>query len=72
MSSNHVNDVYVTSDSKDILKIGEEFGAKAIKRPYELSDDVIFIDFAYKGLPEELVYSLSELLEQDLSKYDYS
>lgn len=44
LSSNHINDVYVTSDSKDILKIGEEFGAKAIKRPDELSDDVIMPD----------------------------
>ena len=34
-----VNSVYVSSDSCDILDIGEEYGAQSIKRPNEISGD---------------------------------
>lgn len=34
-----IDDVYVTSDSKEILEISEKFGAKIIQRPSEISDD---------------------------------
>lgn len=34
-----VDDIYVTSDSKEILEISEKFGAKTIQRPSEISDD---------------------------------
>ena len=40
-SSKQIKDVYVSSDSEEILKIGEEYGAKPVKRADELSNDII-------------------------------
>lgn len=34
-----IDEVYVTSDSQEILTVGESFGAKSIKRPEEISGD---------------------------------
>lgn len=34
-----IDDVYVSSDSDEILAVGQQFGAKKIKRPVEISGD---------------------------------
>ena len=36
--------VYVSSDNDEILTIGENYGAKSIKRPYEISGDKSLVD----------------------------
>lgn len=40
-SSNKVNDVIVSSDSKEILEISSKYGAIPILRPSELANDII-------------------------------
>ena len=40
--SQYVKNVYVSSENDKILKISRKYGAKAIKRPSELSKDSIF------------------------------
>lgn len=37
--SQYINEIYVSSDDEGILKVGEEYGAIALKRPAELADD---------------------------------
>jgi N-acylneuraminate cytidylyltransferase len=39
INSKYISDVYVSSDSIDILKISESFGAKSILRPDSISTD---------------------------------
>ena len=43
-----VDDVYVTSENENILKISQRFNAKTIKRPKNLSNDIIMPDQAIK------------------------
>ncbi len=38
-ASAYINDIYVSSDDDEILTVGEQFGAKALKRPSTLADD---------------------------------
>ena len=42
-SSQYIDDVYVSSEDNEILKLAIEFGAKAIQRPAKLADN-----FTYK------------------------
>lgn len=37
--ANNIDEVYVSSDSEEILKIANEYGAKTIKRPEEFATD---------------------------------
>jgi len=39
LSSKHINDVWVSSDSQEILDIAKKYGAKTIQRPDDLSGD---------------------------------
>ena len=39
ISSNLINDVYVSSDSQEILSVATNYGASPILRPKEISDD---------------------------------
>ncbi|WP_428024993.1 cytidylyltransferase domain-containing protein [Arcobacter sp.] len=39
LRSKYIDDVIVTSDCDDILKISKEYGAKTLKRPQELAQD---------------------------------
>lgn len=39
LKSKYIDDVIVTSDCDDILKISKEYGAKTLKRPQELAQD---------------------------------
>lgn len=39
-NSKFINEVYVSSDSDEILSVAKGYGAKAIKRPAEISDDM--------------------------------
>ncbi|MCH2197525.1 MAG: NTP transferase domain-containing protein [Flavobacteriales bacterium] len=34
-----VDDIFVSSDDEEILKVGEQYGAKSLLRPQELADD---------------------------------
>ena len=40
--SKYVHDIYVTSDSRKILEISKDYGAKGIQRPPYLADDYVF------------------------------
>ena len=40
LATDTVSDVWVSSDSQDILDIAEQYGAKSIKRPIEISGDM--------------------------------
>jgi|TARA_Y100000310_G_C20599690_1_gene772354 CMP-N-acetylneuraminic acid synthetase len=44
--SRYIDDVYVTSEDSEILKISKKFKAKTIKRPLELANDITFKQFA--------------------------
>ena len=46
-NSNYVDEVYVSSDSKEILSVGEEFGAKTITRPSKLATSEATIESAF-------------------------
>lgn len=35
----HIDDIYVSSDDDEILKVGEEWGAIPLRRPADLADD---------------------------------
>lgn len=37
--SKYIEEVFVSSDSDDILRVGEEYGAKSLKRNPDLADD---------------------------------
>jgi len=39
LSSKHVSDVWVSSDSQEILGVAEKYGAKSIRRPDDISGD---------------------------------
>ena len=53
-SSKFINEVYVTSDSKEILEISEKFGAKTIQRPVEISDD-------FSSSESALIHAIKEI-----------
>jgi N-acylneuraminate cytidylyltransferase len=47
LSSKYIIDVWVTSDSQDILDIAEKYGAKTIKRPDSISGDMASSETAW-------------------------
>jgi CMP-N,N'-diacetyllegionaminic acid synthase len=48
LSSGYITDVWVSSDSQDILNISEKYGAKTIKRPDSISGDLASSESAWK------------------------
>ncbi|OVE81643.1 hypothetical protein BVY03_03315 [bacterium K02(2017)] len=48
LSAKQINEVYVTSDSDEILNISKEYGATSIKRPDELASDTSSSEDALK------------------------
>lgn len=48
LRSKLVDDVYVTSENRNILRISEKHGAKIIKRPNKLSNNIIHVDEAVR------------------------
>lgn len=56
IASSFIDEVYVTSDSKDILKIAADYGAKIIQRPRNISSDTASSESA-------LLHALSQLRE---------
>lgn len=40
LSSKHIDDIWVSSDSQRILDVAKQYGAKTIKRPDSISDDL--------------------------------
>jgi CMP-N-acetylneuraminic acid synthetase len=62
--SKYVSDIYVSSDSEIIRAIALQYGAKAIKRPIELSAD--------DSKPVECILHATRIAEKAISKkYDY-
>lgn len=61
-ASRYIDDVYVSSDDKKILRVSKKHGAKAIKRPKELatdlslSEDVLLHALDYMGSPDVVVF----------------
>ena len=58
-----VNAVYVTSDDEAILRVAEDFGAKSIKRPDELSTDTATSEAA-------LLHALDHIEKERTKKID--
>jgi N-acylneuraminate cytidylyltransferase len=48
LSSKYISDVWVSSDSQDILNVSEKYGAKLIKRPENISGDSASSELAWK------------------------
>jgi len=48
LKSKKIDDVYVSSENKKILKISKKFGADIIKRPIKLSNNIIMPDIAIR------------------------
>ena len=69
LKSNLISEVYVSSDSEEILAIAKEFGSKAILRPQELANDIIMPDAAishaikYIALTEKLIPECTLMLQ---------
>jgi N-acylneuraminate cytidylyltransferase len=59
----NVNAVYVTSDDKVILGVAEDFGAKPIRRPDELSTDTAVSEAA-------LLHALDQIEKEKATKID--
>ena len=55
-ASKHITDIYVSTEDEEILKVAEECGAKAIKRPPELADNFTFKQYAIIHAVESLTY----------------
>lgn len=47
LAARHVSDVWISSDSREILEIGEKYGARPIVRPKEISDDIASSESAW-------------------------
>ena len=61
-ASQYIEDVYVSSDDEEILKVSKKYGAKTIERPYELatdsslSEDALLHALDYMGDPSIVVF----------------
>jgi CMP-N,N'-diacetyllegionaminic acid synthase len=49
-----INDVFVSSDSEEILRVAARFGAKTILRPIELADDMSSAESGWKHALSEI------------------
>ena len=58
-TTKEIDEVYISSDSDEILKIGTEYGAKTIKRPDSISGDL--------ATSEEAILHALTVLEEDYS-----
>jgi CMP-N,N'-diacetyllegionaminic acid synthase len=47
LHSKHITDVWVSSDSQDILDVSEKYGAKTIRRPSNISGDLASSESAW-------------------------
>ncbi len=56
--SSKIDEVYLSSDSEEILKIGKEYGAKIIKRPSNISGD--------SAKSEEAIYHALNYLDEKI------
>ena len=63
LASNHINSVYVSSDSDKILNVSIKYGAKEIKRPDILAQDE-------SSSEEALVHAINEIEQSDSNKID--
>ena len=63
LASNHINSVYVSSDSDKILNVSIKYGAKEIKRPDILAQDE-------SSSEEALVHAINEIERSDGNKID--
>jgi N-acylneuraminate cytidylyltransferase len=48
LSSKYISDIWVSSDSQEILDIAEEYGAKTINRPDDISGDLASSESAWE------------------------
>ena len=55
-ASKHISDIYVSTEDEEILKVAEEYGAKAIERPPELADNLTFKQYAIIQAVKNLTY----------------
>ena len=56
-NTNEIDEVYVSSDSKEILKIADQYGAKTINRPQEFASDT--------AKSEDAILHALDVLEDD-------
>jgi N-acylneuraminate cytidylyltransferase len=57
LKAKSVSSVWVSSDGDDILSVAQEYGATAIKRPFELSGDTSSSELAWLHALEHIRYS---------------
>lgn len=62
--SKFIDNVYVSTDSKEIGRVAKEYGAKVIWRPKEISGDFSLSEDALK-------HALEEIYKQSAEKIDY-
>ena len=51
-ASIYIDEIYVSTESKDIAKIAEEYGSKILKRPQELAEDNVSTQDVMKHFAE--------------------
>ena len=61
INSKFVHDVYVSSDSDDILDIAKQFGAKSVKRPDNLATDFCDSETALIHTIDNAVHNIEEV-----------
>lgn len=62
--SKKINNIYVSTDDKEIASVSEQYGAKVIWRPKEISGD-------FSPSEEALKHALGEIDKKDPQKIDY-
>ncbi len=62
-ASKYVQDVYISSDNKEILRVAKKFGAKGIKRPSALATDIASSEAA-------LIHALNRVEKESNRKID--
>jgi CMP-N,N'-diacetyllegionaminic acid synthase len=67
LAARHVSDVWISSDSREILEIGEKYGAKPIVRPSEISGDSASSESAWLHAMDEIESKEGELIDYVLA-----
>ena len=67
LAARHVSDVWISSDSREILEFGEKYGATPIVRPSEISGDSASSESAWLHAMEEIEAKGGEIIDYILA-----